>query len=212
MSCKKARDFKFSEFNEAIGRANDSIDELLIGAINKFSEIEFVVVYRYARLCCFKDKEFLPEHQKQIFWKKVADELHYENKIDKDLGVLTVASSDEDYGLNLYIKIKRFMDSFALSIEGWQATIFEGLFRNIVCNMDTVFQNGAYENFIAPKIEERINNFLHATLFDDEYWCAQRLIVGGSEGLNDKDRKFANGVREKVIKNLGALYAELSRK
>lgn len=212
MSCKKARDFKFSEFNEAIGRGNDSIDELLIGAINKFSEVEFVVVYRYARLYCFKDKELLPEHQKQIFWKKVADELYYENKIEKDLGVLTVASSDENYGLDLYIKIKRFMDSFALSIEGWQATIFEGLFRNIVCNMDTVFQNGTYENFVAPEIEERINNFLHATLFDDEYWCAQRLIVSGSEGLNGKDRKFANGVREKVIKNLGALYAELSKK
>ena len=110
--CKKISEFSFDELNTELTntrRGLDSIDKALIDVINRFQEKEFVVLYRYTRLSCFKDKEYLPEHQKQIFWKNISDELILQGRIGGDEGILAIVQSDEKYGLELYIAIKRFI-------------------------------------------------------------------------------------------------------
>ena len=212
--CKKISEFSFDGLNAGLTntrRGLDSIDKALIDVINRFQEKEFVVLYRYTRLLCFKDKEYLPEHQKQIFWKNISDELILQGQIGGDEGILAIVQSDEKYGLELYIAIKRFMDSFATNIEGKHAECFEDFFRNVVCDLETVFQSGRYEKFVPNKIEERIHSFLNDVLSEAEYWCAKYLITNGVAGLNEDDRKTASTVRKKVIKNINMLYEELCK-
>ncbi len=211
--CKKIEEFSFEDLNAALSsRTKDSIDRLLIGSVNKFHATEFVVLYRHVRLLCSGNAEYLPEHQKRIFWKKVAEQLAFQRELEGDLGVLTIAQYDDTNGLDLYLKIKCFIDSFSLNIDGDQAIFFEGFLRNVICDPGIVLQSNQYENFVASEIEERIKAFLDTILFKDEYWIALYLVASGNKRLNERDRKSANAVCEKIRKNLGELYVELCKR
>lgn len=214
MFCKTIKEFKFEDLNKELERVTGSIDRLLINAINRLYEKEFVVIYRYIRLLCLKKKDYLPEQQKTIFWGKIRDQLTLQSKLENDQDLFKVVTMDENYGVDLYIRIKRFMDSFSLKINESQAANFEGLISNVLCDTETIFLVEDYEEFVPTKIEDNIEKFLNDNLSEAEYWCALCLINNPDAIFKDKNAEVAKSVKEKMhnVNIVKKLYAQLRKK
>ena len=210
--CRSVNEFSFKELNAELAKTEDVTDRHLISAINKLQEKEFVALYRYAHLSCHRKKDPLLEHQKQIFWEEIKNELLVSNGLGSDLGALSNAASESNIGADLYVRIKRYMDPFTLTIEGEAAELLEGLFHNVLHDVETVFVSCNYEDYYVPEIAQRIKDFLHSILSDKEYWCARYLIKNDTNGLVGDDEEAAEAVRGKIRSSIGILYEDLCKK